>query len=507
MPYTRPVSTPTTPTTPFPKLSASSYSHGGDKNSSSPTWPLTKITFGSSKTKPPSSTTTLLDVFAANSQNLKSSTSPSPFSPPKSQPVDIQRKKALEEVKEIISTSPQFSTSPRRTKSSPESYRRLHIDLQAVLPPKIITSDLAVLRRKNGEVVKSSLKSKSEPTTPICPKFVHFDADLEHVRFFLEAEKPQAVSCDAITTAHSSKPVFVESICLSKDQRKLQGRVQVQNIAFQKTVVIRYTFDFWSSVSEVTASYSENAQDRKNQNFDVFVFSIDLIDNSRNPINGQTMYFAVRYNVDNRDLWDNNNASNYQVNFKRLTKQAPPRASRNSRPKSSWSSPNSTMVSGSLESDELARSPNASKSQTSPNAVLKTNRYDINQSLSAAMTKPQALAFNPRPTPSPSTMQHFNHHVLPYSLAYNSNDNFHAIFGNCVDGQPCTLDTSMSGDASKQINMTRNVEGSRPIAIPTSASKPVLGSSSYYDFVDRYCFYQGGSSPHTIYASSPPVMI
>ncbi|CAG8495959.1 4142_t:CDS:2 [Ambispora gerdemannii] len=496
MPYTPPASAPNTPTTvtTFPKLSASSYSlnnNNENSNSSSPGWPLAKITFGSSKTKPSTSTTTSLSlVFATTSPNSRpSSTPPStvatpPLFPSKSEPVNMtssQRRRALEEVKEILSTSPQLSVSPKR-KSSPEALRRLHIrDLPpSVLPPKIDTSNLLVLRRKNGDVVKPSLKnlkSKSEPTTPTCPKYVHFDMDLEQVRFFLEAEKPQA------------------------DQRKLQGRVQVQNIAFQKTVVIRYTFDFWSSVSEITASYSEDAKDRKNQNFDVFVFSIDLIDNSRNPIDGQTMYFAVRYSVNNRDYWDNNNASNYQVQFKRQMKQTPQHVSRNSKQKSSrWSSPsNSVMVSGNLDSDELARSPIPSKS-IAPNA---SNRYDINQSLTAAMTKPQASAYNPRPIVSSST-QHINHHVLPYSLAYN-NDSFNAIFGNCVDGQPCTLDT-MSSDTTKQVNNGKNMEGSRPIAIPTAASKPVLGSSSYYDLVDRYCFYQG--SPHnTAYASSPPVMI
>src|SRR2546423_1324189 len=58
-----------------------------------------------------------------------------------------------------------------------------------------------MVRKKSGEVVKPSLKSayfkrrpQSLPSTPVYPKAVHFDAQLEHVRHFLHSEKPLAVS-------------------------------------------------------------------------------------------------------------------------------------------------------------------------------------------------------------------------------------------------------------------------------------------------------------------------
>ena len=80
-----------------------------------------------------------------------------------------------------------------------------------------------LIRKKSGELVKSSLKvsmapsydanplsassnastefssspfagSKSLPTTPSCPKYVHFDTRLERVRLFLSEQKPAAVS-------------------------------------------------------------------------------------------------------------------------------------------------------------------------------------------------------------------------------------------------------------------------------------------------------------------------
>lgn len=83
-------------------------------------------------------------------------------------------------------------------------------------------SSSPLIRKKSGELVKSSLKvsmtptydsnplsassnastefsspyagSKSLPTTPSCPKYVHFDTRLERVRLFLSEQKPAAVS-------------------------------------------------------------------------------------------------------------------------------------------------------------------------------------------------------------------------------------------------------------------------------------------------------------------------
>ncbi|CAG8518609.1 8802_t:CDS:2 [Diversispora eburnea] len=191
---------------------------------------------------------------------------------------------SIPSVKDILSTSPQLSTSPRR-KSSPEIYSRklsLKVDLSSTQQQFISEMSPCLLRKKSGEIIKPSLKrGKSEPVTPTfsCfPKYVRFDStNLEQVKLFDGAKRPQAVSAEAssdedtdnsdefdfsiptlpqITTEHCSKYVFVESIFLSTDKRKLQGRVHVKNIAFQKIVRIRYTFDFWQTVSEVTAKYA-----------------------------------------------------------------------------------------------------------------------------------------------------------------------------------------------------------------------------------------------------------
>jgi hypothetical protein len=473
---------------------------------------------------------------------------------------EIDRNNAIKEVKDILSTSPQLSTSPRR-KSAPESYSRkpsLKVDLPVLPLPEIP----CILRKKSGEIVKSSLKkglSKSEPVTPTFPKYVHFNADLEQIKLFNEAQRPQAVSADVssdedsddddnvfddnmlgfsasddedensdepeltislpnrpmITTLHSSKPVFVETIYLSQDKRKLQGRIMVQNIAFQKSVDIRYTFDFWSTVSEVPAIFAEGIPSKDNKNsFDAFTFSIELIDNSRNPIDGKTMYFAVHYSVENNDYWDNNNGSNYQVNFKRV---ASPSASRYSTKKnkniqqqssisSKWSMPRQSTKN---LNESLCRSPPTLESSPKLNVddVRKKvmGRYDIGVSLSAAQNAQKSSAPQTPTSDYTSPFQFFAPQV-PYGNYGNygnyNNETFHTFFpNNYVDGMPGTSDFPISHSSGfGQLN------NSNPIAIPSS--KPDIGSSSYYDLVNQYCFYSG--SPYTakspITAGSPPVM-
>ncbi|GES77625.1 carbohydrate-binding module family 21 protein [Rhizophagus clarus] len=458
----------------------------------------------------------------------------------------IDRDNALKEVKDILSTSPQLSTSPRR-KSAPESRKPfLKVDLPALPLPEIP----CILRKKSGEIVKSSLKkgcSKSEPVTPTFPKYVHFNADLEQIKLFNEAQRPQAVSADVssdedsdddnvfddnllgfsasddednddyieeselvislpnrpvMTTMHSSKPVFVESIYLSQDKRKLQGRIMVQNFAFQKTVTVRYTFDFWSTVSEASATFAEGITSKDNKNsFDAFIFSIELIDNSRNPIDGKTMYFAVHYSVENGDFWDNNNGSNYQVNFKKIT---PPPSSKYSNNKkknnqntittsttssSKWAMSSMSRQSTKNLNETLCRSPPTLEPSTKLNVedVRKKvmGRYDIGVSLSAAQNAQKSSA--PR-TPTDDyntrTFQFFT--PVPYS-------NYGTQFG--------TSDFPISH--SPGFGQLKN---SNPIAIPSS--KPDIGSTSYDVLVNKYCFYSG--SPYTtnspITTGSPPVM-
>ncbi|KIM49573.1 carbohydrate-binding module family 21 protein [Hebeloma cylindrosporum] len=237
------------------------------------------------------------------------------------------------------------------------------------------------IRKKSGALVKSSLKSssrsrstsslavyaspmssKSEPGTP-SSKVVHFDAKLEHVKLFLAEQKPLAVSRDGSPTDDTSgtdsdfprfifgssvgsdggddnkrlsrkrlvmnvanmpvrpahNDVALEELCLGPDGANILGKVRVRNLAFSKSIAVRFTFDSWQTTSEVTGKYF----DSPSPTFDRFAFTIRLNDLLAR-IEGKTLLLAVRYSVEGREIWDNNGGQNYLATFSKVKSEPPP---------------------------------------------------------------------------------------------------------------------------------------------------------------------------------------
>ncbi|OAA56217.1 protein phosphatase regulatory subunit [Niveomyces insectorum RCEF 264] len=230
-------------------------------------------------------------------------------------------------------------------------------------------NDLAILqkpqmvRKKSGELVRPALRlgshrrPSSMPGTPTFSKAVHFDSHLEHVRHFLQVDRPLAVSAGSSpvenydseteypfngnggqpdqhnrTASHpweiivskfpvdtpdrKEQPVRLERVWLSADQKFLHGSIAVLNLAFSKSVVCRFTLDYWKTTSEVAAEYSAEVVPRvAPQGHDRFIFSIKLSDLAN--LESKTMYFCIRYNVGGQEFWDNNNGNNFQLDFKK----------------------------------------------------------------------------------------------------------------------------------------------------------------------------------------------
>ncbi|KAK4248281.1 carbohydrate-binding module family 21 protein [Corynascus novoguineensis] len=217
-----------------------------------------------------------------------------------------------------------------------------------------------MVRKKSGELVRPALRPASRrrpssmPGTPTFSKAVHFDSHLEHVRHFLQVDRPLAVSAgsspvdnyesdteypfssDQRTTTRAlpfeweiimtnfpvetpvrkAQPVRLEKVWLSPDQKTLVGSVAVANLAFQKLVACRFTLDYWKTTSEVVAEYvcgihpveTAHSQDR-------FNFSIKLSDLAY--LESKTLYFCIRYMVSGQEYWDNNNGTNFQIDFRK----------------------------------------------------------------------------------------------------------------------------------------------------------------------------------------------
>lgn len=217
-----------------------------------------------------------------------------------------------------------------------------------------------MVRKKSGELVRPALRPSSRrrpssmPGTPTFSKAVHFDSHLEHVRHFLQVDRPLAVSAGsspaenyesdteypfngenrsgsrsppfewevtmtnlpAETPIRKAQTVRLERIWLSNDQKCLIGSVVVANLAFQKQVTCRFTLDYWKTTSEVVADYAGEVRPKEGPNgHDRFNFTIKLSDISN--LESKTLYFCIRYNVAGREFWDNNSGMNFQVDFKK----------------------------------------------------------------------------------------------------------------------------------------------------------------------------------------------
>lgn len=256
--------------------------------------------------------------------------------------------------------------------------KRTYSESQLYSPnPSLLTAfGTPLIRKKSGQVVKSALKSPSTssyggssprtsvPPTPTSDKSVKFDEQLEHVRLFLKEQRPAAVSregsphdsetSDNDTLGQQSDGVYrssederlrsklvmetvniplrnamestqqrlgdldirLEQVALSHDNRAVEGTVLVRNIAYEKWIAVRFTYDWWQTTSEVTAKYSKSFPE---ENTDLFSFTIRLPEVTKR-IEDKRLFFALRYTAGGRECWDNNRGSNYQLRFKTETK-------------------------------------------------------------------------------------------------------------------------------------------------------------------------------------------
>ncbi|KAI0713652.1 putative phosphatase regulatory subunit-domain-containing protein [Earliella scabrosa] len=323
---------------------------------------------------------------------------------------------------------------------------------RTVSTPNILAANIA--RKKTGEPLKSSLKArrpvvrgdlsvitgvastKSEPSTPMASKSVHFDSR-EHVKLFLAEQKPLAISREGSPTDTSGtesdfpsaiygpkkdeervltmqvanmpavpradKDIALEGVSLSEDGTALNGRVRVRNIAFEKWVAVRFTVDGWQTTSEVTAKYLDSVPGGV---FDRFSFTIRLSDMLAR-IEEKTLFFALRYNVTGREIWDNNENENYKVTFAKVARPRPAPAPSSETGLASLKSKLEHVVKGQeTVGGYMSRKPAPFTLQASTSLAA---RYDFSVSWKSPWTR------SPQMT-SPTKSGHSRHVTYPHSL-------------------------------------------------------------------------------------------
>lgn len=386
-----------------------------------------------------------------------------------------------------------------------------------------------MVRKKSGELVKPALRPSSRrrpssmPGTPTFSKAVHFNEDIEQVRHFLQVDRPSAVSATSSpvetydseseypfgvvkkpdvteweirlanfpTESHwrNTAVVRVERIFLAADQKMLVGVVAVANIAFNKHIVARFTFDYWKTTSEVVAEFNHDVRKKEaNDGYDRFNFNIKLADQAH--LETKTLFICVRYNVAGQEHWDSNANMNYQVDF--VKKVVPRKASQAAgagtlgaiprsrhtpatgqpRPRSFPASHDDDLAAqfefglaansprGTEPPSRRGRGRNGSlyptqqkRSQPQQQGGAFGTRYDFGASLSAALTRAQSQM-----TPPP-------HPVLARS---KSSDHVHQM----TSVAPRTAAPAV-----------------QPVEAPkVSSDRPELGSQEYHDLIQKFCY-------------------
>ncbi|KAG9230282.1 putative phosphatase regulatory subunit-domain-containing protein [Amylocarpus encephaloides] len=427
-----------------------------------------------------------------------------------------------------------------------------------------------MLRKKSGELVRPALRPSSArrrpssmPGTPTFSKAVHFDSHLEHVRHFLQVDRPLAVSAGsspveaygsdtefpfgeetgqtppfeweiiqsnfpAETPKRLALPVRVERVFLSADNKTLVGSVAVANLAFNKFVVARFTLDYWKTTSEVVAEFNHDVRKPNHvDGYDRFNFNIRLADQAN--LEAKTMFFCVKYAVNGTEYWDNNNSTNFQVDFRKKAKaqngkkgmQGAASRPANSLPRSNKRSPQvkASMMPPKFDdfadgfdskykfdlkqpvSDYLGESgtslrlkgvksavnlgsDNLTRRAPQPNGQAFGNRYDFGASLSAAMQAANDVLGDRSGITMKSPTKKGTRKLVS-------------------DAEEAYFPLTMKSHQPPSKNPVPVTKPPTPATGGTNSPRPVgassaIASQSYNDLLDRYCFF--GSAKN-----SPPM--
>ncbi|KAH7374535.1 putative phosphatase regulatory subunit-domain-containing protein [Plectosphaerella cucumerina] len=525
---------------------------------------------------------------AINKIPVQRSSSPPTAKQPTAVTLKIPRSEDGGIIHSFSTTTLELAASRRRThtRSATESHLMISQSAENSVTASEEDSDEDMLkkppmvRKKSGELVRPALRPPSRrrpssmPGTPTFSKAVHFDSHLEHVRHFLQVDRPLAVSAGSspvdnydsdteypfpadersgtrsppyeweIVTANyapdspirTAQPVRLEKVWLSPDQKSLIGSACVANLAFQKSVVCRFTLDYWKTTSEVAAEYSHELRPAAaDVSTDRFIFNIKLSDLAH--LESKTLFFCIKYNVIGQDFWDNNNGTNFQVDFRK--KYLPqngkrglqgnasrpvgglPRSSRRSSPANS-TRPKSmpveldefggdqpklnfeqplheylgesgttglrfkTKSAGNLASDNL------SKSLSAPSGQAFSNRYDFGASLSAAVQAAKDTITKDRNSDGLYMKSHKKISMAPEvrkqpKLPVAASDLTPAPRVAPVARVVPTVPVAPAAPVAP-------VARAAPVSLPTQAagtSSPnsSLASSSYEELVNKYCFF------------------
>ncbi|XP_074643485.1 protein phosphatase 1 regulatory subunit 3B-like [Tubulanus polymorphus] len=105
-------------------------------------------------------------------------------------------------------------------------------------------------------------------------------------------------------------------VCLENviaKEYNLAGTVKVKNIAFEKSVFVRWTCDGWQSFADIQTDFLTTG-DSSPTVYDTFGFELIVPENLTSD---DAVEFAVCYECNGNQYWDNRGGTNYRVSIKK----------------------------------------------------------------------------------------------------------------------------------------------------------------------------------------------
>ncbi|XP_063815407.1 protein phosphatase 1 regulatory subunit 3D [Pseudophryne corroboree] len=210
----------------------------------------------------------------------------------------------------------------RRTKSLPSSPERKTATKCQPQCHKVRFADSLGLDLAEVKVFNSS-DNPSIPLHVLSRLSINSDLccsqDLEVSIQYLEADFKQPADCDDFLDRLQQHCVCLEQVTTS-EELGISGTIRVLNLAFEKSVSVRYSFTDWKTHYEVSTVW-QNTEDTSVLKSDIFAFAIPLP-----PFLQQIcpmVQFAIRYQVAGKDYWDNNHGRNYTFISRRYALKMP----------------------------------------------------------------------------------------------------------------------------------------------------------------------------------------
>lgn len=364
-------------------------------------------------------------------------------------------------------------------------------------------------------------------------------------------------------------PLRVETVVLSEGQTELHGKILVQNIAFHKHVSVRYTIDFWQTQCEVGAEFEESIKGTSVDRFS-FVIPLDMertmVEKTfclavRYRVIGREFWDSnngMNYHIECKRVVvvAPSTVSDLSKQMTSLLLGTP--VADYSKPvlKKKLASRYDLSSSLSAAYSQPIAIPNRS---TASKLDLPFGAARTANSSGLSSTPPSQTAYRPSEYITPSPPQNYHHSLYasspkfmnPYLATASPPEHFRVGFDMLSLDRPMgskrgsrnswNVDLEVNSSVATSVNATSAItipagparsqsypaglygtystspKASAPISIPINRVqqqqqqqhgdlRPAVGSSSYFDLVDRYCFYESSphNSPYSSYPNSPP---